>query len=112
MDFAVCKLADHANLANSPRIEVQNNHNYPKTQKRPEHAPYSRALIWLKSLPLHTFVRFSPAAFCLSGVQWKFNPRRWVLPFSLGWPVTEALRSMPEHRALLKEIKLPGVMND
>ena len=32
--------------------------------------------------------------------------------FSLGWPVTEALRSMPEHRALLKEIKLPGVMND
>jgi tetratricopeptide (TPR) repeat protein len=32
--------------------------------------------------------------------------------FALGWPVTDALRSMPEHRALLKEIKLPGVMND
>ena len=32
--------------------------------------------------------------------------------FSLGWPVTEALRSMPEHRAMLREIKLPGVMND
>ena len=31
--------------------------------------------------------------------------------FSLGWPVTEALRSMPEHRAMLKEIRLPGVMN-
>ena len=32
--------------------------------------------------------------------------------FSLGWPVTEALRSLPEHRAMLREIKLPGAMND
>ena len=30
----------------------------------------------------------------------------------VAWPVTEALRSMPEHRAMLREIKLPGVMND
>ena len=28
--------------------------------------------------------------------------------FALGWPNTEALRSMPEHRALLAEIGLPG----
>jgi tetratricopeptide (TPR) repeat protein len=32
--------------------------------------------------------------------------------FSMGWPLTEALRSMPEHRAMLRDIKLPGVMND
>ena len=32
--------------------------------------------------------------------------------FSFGWPVTPALRSIPEHRAMLREIKLPGVMND
>jgi len=32
--------------------------------------------------------------------------------FSLGWPVIDALRAMPVHRAMLKEIKFPGVMND
>jgi tetratricopeptide (TPR) repeat protein len=30
--------------------------------------------------------------------------------FALGWPNTEALRDMPEHRAMLVEIGLPGVM--
>jgi len=30
--------------------------------------------------------------------------------FALGWPNTEALRSMPEHRAMLVEIGLPGVL--
>jgi serine/threonine protein kinase len=30
--------------------------------------------------------------------------------FSLGWPNTNALRVYPEHRAMLKEIGLPGVV--
>ncbi len=30
--------------------------------------------------------------------------------FALGWPNTEALRNMPEHRALLVEIGLPGAL--
>jgi serine/threonine-protein kinase len=30
--------------------------------------------------------------------------------FSLGWPNTEALRAMPEHRTMLEEIGLPGVL--
>jgi tetratricopeptide (TPR) repeat protein len=30
--------------------------------------------------------------------------------FALGWPVTEALRALPEHRQMLREIRLPGVM--
>jgi hypothetical protein len=32
--------------------------------------------------------------------------------FSLGWPLTGALRSYPEHRAMLREIRLPGAMRD
>ena len=32
--------------------------------------------------------------------------------FAVGWPVTDELRAMPEHGAMLQEIKLPGVMHD
>ena len=32
--------------------------------------------------------------------------------FASGWPNTEALRGMPEHRAMLKAIGLPGAADD
>ena len=32
--------------------------------------------------------------------------------FSQWWPLSEALRSYPEHRAMLREIRLPGAMRD
>jgi hypothetical protein len=34
--------------------------------------------------------------------------RPQVIIFVLGWPNTQALRDMPEHRAMLVEIGLPG----
>jgi eukaryotic-like serine/threonine-protein kinase len=40
-----------------------------------------------------------------------FRDPQFIL-FSLGWPNTEPLRAYPEHRAMLQEIGLPGVMAD